>query len=129
MKVKKFYLALVLLITFSAIFTLAEESEKDGEAAAEAVETPEEAESAEKGDETEATSEGGSAEEVKEEDDVLVLTTKTFDSVVKKNDIVLVEFYAPWFVELILILRDLICLSWFTFVVRKSWTIKCLIRI
>lgn len=120
MKVKKFSLALVLLITFSAIFTLAEESEKDGEAAAEAVETPEEAESAEEGDETEATSEGDSAEEVKEEDDVLVLTTKTFDSVVKKNDIVLVEFYAPWFVELILILRDLICLSWFTFVVRKS---------
>jgi len=30
------------------------------------------------------------------EGDVLVLTTSTFDEVVNNNDIVLVEFYAPW---------------------------------
>ena len=120
MKVWKFFLGLVLLITFSVSSTLAEENEKDGEAAAEAVEITEGAESTEEGDETEANSEGGSDEEVKEEDDVLVLTTKTFDSVVKKNDIILVEFYAPWFVELILILCELICLSLFIFIVRQS---------
>ena len=34
--------------------------------------------------------------EVKDESGVLVLTTKNFDEVVNKNDIILVEFYAPW---------------------------------
>lgn len=37
---------------------------------------------------------------VTEEDDVLVLTDKNFDDVISKNKIVLVEFYAPWYVNL-----------------------------
>jgi len=36
------------------------------------------------------------AEEIKEEENVLVLTKKNFDQAVKDNQHVLVEFYAPW---------------------------------
>lgn len=97
MELKKFSLLLALVIALSASLTLSEEGEKDSETAAEAVEGTE---TTEEGEKTEATSEEGSGDEVKEEDDVLVLTTKTFDSVVKDKDVILVEFYAPWFVNI-----------------------------
>lgn len=100
MEMKKFSFLLVLLVTFSAAFTLADESEE----ASERTETVAEAEGMETEDseaKDEESSEDSSAdEEVKEEDDVLVLTSKTFDSVVKEKDVILVEFYAPWFVVL-----------------------------
>lgn len=99
MKLLKFSLLLVLLIAFSATLTLSEESEKDSAATEDATEETEGAEATDEG-ETDATSEEGSDDEVKEEDDVLVLTTKTFDSVVKDNDVMLVEFYAPWLVNI-----------------------------
>lgn len=88
MELKKFSILLVLLIALSATLTLSEESVEDdapAEAAAEGTETAGEAEK-----------DDASDDEVKEEDDVLVLTTKTFDSVVNDKDIMLVEFYAPW---------------------------------
>ena len=100
MELKKFSLLLALVIALSASLTLSEESEKGSETAAEAVEGTEGTETTEEGEKTEATSEEGSGDEVKEEDDVLVLTTKTFDSVVKDKDVILVEFYAPWFVNI-----------------------------
>jgi len=106
MDMKKFSFLLVLLVTFSAAFTLADESEEASErtetvAEAQGMET-EESEPAEDSEaKDEESSEDSSAdEEVKEEDDVLVLTSKTFDSVVKEKDVILVEFYAPWFVVL-----------------------------
>jgi len=33
---------------------------------------------------------------VEEEDDVLVLSARSFDNVIKTHDLILVEFYAPW---------------------------------
>ncbi|WP_411017633.1 thioredoxin domain-containing protein, partial [Salmonella sp. s51090] len=36
------------------------------------------------------------AEDIKEEDDVLVLTEKNFADAIKNNSLILVEFYAPW---------------------------------
>lgn len=97
MELKKFSLLLVLLIALSATLTLSEESVEDDAAAEAAVEGTEEADEAEK---DEAENDEASDDEVKEEDDVLVLTTKTFDSVVNDKDIILVEFYAPWFVDI-----------------------------
>lgn len=34
--------------------------------------------------------------EIAEEDDVLVLTTSTFEEAMAKYDYILLEFYAPW---------------------------------
>ena len=97
MELKKFSFLLVLLIALSTSLTLSEESVEDDAAAKAAAEGTEEADEAEK---DEAEKDEASDDEVKEEDDVLVLTTKTFDSVVNDNDIMLVEFYAPWFVDI-----------------------------
>ncbi|CDW58069.1 Thioredoxin domain containing protein, partial [Trichuris trichiura] len=36
------------------------------------------------------------AADVTEEDNVLVLNTKNFDSAIEDNKFILVEFYAPW---------------------------------
>ena len=105
MELKKFSIILVFLIALSATLTLAEESVED-DAAAEAA-----AEAATEGTEAagEAEKDDASDDEVKEEDDVLVLTTKTFDSVVNDKDIMLVEFYAPWFVDLYVSYADKSC--------------------
>lgn len=100
MDTKKFSFLLVLMIAFSAIFSLAEETENADETTETAAES-EGLETEESGAKDEDSSEEASdSDEVKEEDDVLVLTTKTFDSVVNDKDIILVEFYAPWFVIL-----------------------------
>ena len=83
---------LLLLIAFSATLSLGDETE----------ETTSEADSSEteQGAEETVDENANVDDEVKEEDDVLVLTTKTFDSVVNDKDVILVEFYAPWFVKL-----------------------------
>ncbi len=39
-----------------------------------------------------------SAAEYKSTDDVVIFTDATFDSVIEKNQYVLAEFYAPWYV-------------------------------
>lgn len=99
MELKKFSLLLVLLIAFSATLTLSDESVEDDATADATAEGTEETEATDEG-ETDSASEEGSDDVVKEESDVLVLTTKTFDSVVKDKDVMLVEFYAPWFVNI-----------------------------
>lgn len=86
---KKFGRFLVFLALLSVVHVLAEEEkEEEGTVEGTTTETVEAAEE-EKLDES---------DEVKEEDDVLILTKKNFDKVVKENDVVLVEFYAPWYV-------------------------------
>lgn len=101
MELKKFSILSVLLIALSATLILSEESVEDDAAAEAAAEGTETAGEAEKDD--------ASDDEVKEEDDVLVLTTKTFDSVVNDKDIMLVEFYAPWFVDIYVSYADKSC--------------------
>ena len=44
----------------------------------------------------ETSTDGEETEGVKEDNGVLILTTKNFDNVVNDKDIILVEFYAPW---------------------------------
>ena len=101
MELKKFSLLLVLLIALSATLTLSEESVEDDAVAGAAAEGTEEADEAEKDDaEKDEAGDEASDEEEEEEDDVLALTTKTFESVVNDKDIILVEFYAPWFVDI-----------------------------
>ena len=99
---KRLSFLLVALFAFSAALSLANENESGSEttetvADAEGLETEEPAEESGTKDE-QSSEEESSSDEVKEEDDVLVLTAKTFDSVVKDKDVILVEFYAPWFV-------------------------------
>ena len=92
----------VLSITFSSTLSLGDETEETA-SDAEGLATEDVAE--------ETTSEDSSSvDDVKEEDDVLVLTSKTFDSVVNDKDIILVEFYAPWFVSVFCIVY-ILCLS------------------
>lgn len=122
MELKKFSLLLVLLIALSATLTLSEESVEDDAAAEAAAEGTEGVDEAEK---DEAENDEASDDEVKEEDDVLVLTTKTFDSVVNDKDIILVEFYAPWFVDIYVSDTDTNSLLWVSWSLDKtsdSWS-------
>ncbi|XP_074624650.1 protein disulfide-isomerase A4-like [Acropora palmata] len=88
METRRVLAILLLSIAFSATLSLGDETE----------ETASEADSSENEAVTEETVDENANvdDEVKEEDDVLVLTTKTFDSVVNDKDVILVEFYAPW---------------------------------
>lgn len=104
MNTKKFGFLLVFLVAFSASVSHGDDSEAT-ETVAEAegtgtedADTGEQSDSKEQDSSSEETSE---SEVAKEEDDVLVLTSKTFDSVVKEKDVVLVEFYAPWYVIIV----------------------------
>ncbi|KAK3739455.1 hypothetical protein QZH41_017293 [Actinostola sp. cb2023] len=83
-KTRVFVLLLVLVSAFSVF---AEEDAKE-----EKLEPVETTDSESEGAEIKPESE----EEVKEEDDVLVLNTKNFDSAIEKHDNIVVEFYAPW---------------------------------
>ena len=112
MEAKRVLAVLLLSIAFSATLSLGEETE----------ETASEADSSENEAVTEETVDENANvdDEVKEEDDVLVLTTKTFDSVVNDKDVILVEFYAPWFVELSYMFISIAeCLLMLHFLVNK----------
>jgi hypothetical protein len=81
---------LILLFLATACLTYAEEEPKEEKL--EPVETTDS--DASKTEEKPAVN----GDEVKEEDDVLVLTANNFDGVIDKNNDILVEFYAPWYV-------------------------------
>ena len=103
MNTKKFGFLLVFLVAFSASFSHGDDSEAT-ETVAEAEGTgAEDADTGEQSDskEQDSSSEETSGSEEAKEDDVLVLTSKTFDSVVKEKDVILVEFYAPWYVIIV----------------------------
>ena len=65
-----------------------------GEAATEVKEEKAEAASKDAGDDKKADDEAKA--KIETEDDVLVLTESNFDQAVKENELILVEFYAPW---------------------------------
>lgn len=91
MKLLKSFHILLLLSLFSAFVVFAED-----EAAKEEEVEPTEV----NGSEQESSEENSeSSEEFKEEDDVLVLNSKNFDKALEKNENIVVEFYAPWYVS------------------------------
>lgn len=94
----KFVKALVFLHLLFLVSAFAEE-ETAKEEKLDPVETT--ASESEEGSESKENSESKSASEdgsVKEEDDVMVLNTKNFDRTIESHDVILVEFYAPWYV-------------------------------
>ena len=65
-----------------------------GEAATEVKEEKAEPASKDAGDDKKADDEAKA--KIETEDDVLVLTGSNFDQAIKENELILVEFYAPW---------------------------------
>ena len=116
---------LVCLFLFSATCGRAEESLEETEGAEDTLgQTTEAAET--EGSEKEDESSNGDDDEVKEEDDVLIVTTKNFDSIVKEKDIILVEFYAPWLVYSSCLLFSLHYIHAPVYCILKESEIVCL---
>lgn len=90
MKFMKTFHFLLLLSLFSAFVVFAEEETANEEK----VEPEETKDSDSEGSEAKPES----TDDVKEEDDVLVLNAKNFDEAIEKNENIVVEFYAPWYV-------------------------------
>lgn len=99
MELKKFFIFLVFLIVLFVILIFLEESVEDDVVVEVVVEGMEIVGEVEKDD--------VSDDEVKEEDDVLVLIIKIFDFVVNDKDIMLVEFYVLWFVDIYVLYVDI----------------------
>ena len=90
------WLVLLILAALSAANIRAESDPEDIEATEETTEG-----TTAETDTEQATTDETAAEtsdEIKEEDDVLVLTKDNFDKALRDNDVILVEFYAPWYV-------------------------------
>ena len=110
---RRVFAILLLLIAFPATLCLGDEAE---ETASEADSSENEVVAEETVDESAKVD-----DEVKEEDDGLVLATKTFDSVVNDKDVTLVESNAPWFVELFYMFISIaVCLLILHFSVNKN---------